>query len=83
MASSVSYNKLERTKNMAVIANAQLPGERAPGHKPSPKVWANFEGMPRRDHEAKARTVAANLGYLLAWAELERTVGRAPGLGTP
>jgi outer membrane protein TolC len=34
-------------------------------------------------YEAQAQLLQARLGYLLAWAELERTVGRAPGLGTP
>ena len=34
------------------------------------------------NYEAEAGLLKANLSYLLAWAELERTVGRVPGLGT-
>jgi hypothetical protein len=35
------------------------------------------------NYRAKADLLQASLGYLLARAELERTVGRTPGLGTP
>jgi outer membrane protein TolC len=35
------------------------------------------------NYKAKAELLQASLGYLLARAELERTVGRAPGLGKP
>jgi outer membrane protein TolC len=35
------------------------------------------------NYEAKAGFLQATLGYLLARAELDRTVGRIPGLGTP
>jgi hypothetical protein len=32
------------------------------------------------NYEAKAELLQARLGYLLAWEELERTIGRAPEL---
>jgi len=35
------------------------------------------------NYKAKADLLRASLGYLLAYAELERTVGRAPGLEAP
>jgi outer membrane protein TolC len=31
-------------------------------------------------YKAQAEYLQANLGYLLAWAELEQTVGRTPGI---
>ena len=31
------------------------------------------------NYKAKADLLQANLAYLLAWAELQRTVGRTPG----
>jgi outer membrane protein TolC len=33
------------------------------------------------NYKAKADLLQANLGYLLAWAELERTIGHTPGTG--
>lgn len=35
------------------------------------------------NYKAKAELMHARLGYLLAWAELERTADRAPGLEAP
>ena len=35
------------------------------------------------NYKAKADLLQATLGYVLARAELERTVGRSPGLATP
>ena len=32
-------------------------------------------------YKAKAELLQANLAKLLAWAELQRTVGRSPGVG--
>jgi hypothetical protein len=32
------------------------------------------------EYKAEADYLQADLGYLLAWAELEQTVGRTPGL---
>ncbi len=31
-------------------------------------------------YKAQAEYLQASLGYLLAWAELEQTIGRTPGL---
>jgi len=31
------------------------------------------------NYKAKADLLQANLAYLLAWAELQRTMGRTPG----
>ena len=43
-------------------------------------LLSNVRQATAANYEAKAELLQARLGYLLAWAELERTVGRAPGL---
>jgi outer membrane protein TolC len=35
------------------------------------------------NYRAKADLLQANLAYLLAWAELQRTIGRTPGAQVP
>jgi outer membrane protein TolC len=35
------------------------------------------------NYQSKADLLQARLGYVLAYAELEQTVGHPPGLGTP
>jgi outer membrane protein TolC len=83
-----SYNKLERTRNMVNVATqvAQLrqESERLATNQASQGVVliSDVRHATAANYEAKAELLQANLGYLLAWAELERTVGRAPGLAT-
>jgi outer membrane protein TolC len=84
-----SYNKLERTKSMVNVATqvAQLrqESERLATNQAAQGVVliSDVRHATAAHYEAKAELLQASLGYLLAWAELERTVGRAPGLGTP
>jgi len=84
-----SYNKLERTKSMVNVASqvAQLrqESERLATNQAAQGVVliSDVRHATAAHYEAKAELLQARLGYLLAWAELERTLGRAPGLGTP
>ena len=84
-----SYNKLERSKNMvnvaAQVAQLRQESERLATNQATQGVLliSDVRQATAAKDEAKAELLQANLGYLLAWAELERTVGRAPGLGTP
>ena len=84
-----SYNKLERTRSMVHVATqvAQLrqESERLATNQAAQGVVlvSDVRHATAANYEAKAELLQANLGYLLAWAELERTVGRTPGLGTP
>jgi outer membrane protein len=84
-----SYNKLERTKSMVNVATqvAQLrqESERLATNQAAQGVVliSDMRHATAAHYQAKAELLQASLGYLLAWAELERTVGRAPGLGTP
>jgi outer membrane protein TolC len=84
-----SYNKLARTKSMVDVATqvAQLrqESERLATNQAGQGVVliSDVRHATAAHYEAKAELLQASLGYLLAWAELERTVGRAPGLGTP
>jgi outer membrane protein TolC len=83
------YNKLERTRNMVNVANqvARLRQEskRLATNQAAQGVVliSDVRHAAAANYEAKAELLQANLGYLLAWAELERTIGRAPGLATP
>ena len=84
-----SYNKLERTKSMVNVATqvAQLrqESERLATNQATQGVVliADVRHATAANYKAKAELLQASLGYLLARAELERTVGRAPGLGRP
>jgi len=84
-----SYNKLERTKSMVNVATqvAQLrqESERLATNQAAQGVVliSDVRHATAAHYEAQAELLQARLGYLLAWAELERSVGRAPGLGTP
>ncbi len=83
------YNKLERTKNMinvaAQVAQLRQESERLATNQATQGLVliSDVRHATAANYEAKAELLQANLGYLLAWAELQRTVGRAPGLGTP
>ncbi len=84
-----SYNKLERTKHMVNVATqvAKLreESERLTTNQAAQGVVliSDVRHASAANYQAKADLLQASLGYLLAWAELERTVGRSPGLGTP
>ena len=81
-----SYNKLERTRSMVNVATqvAELrqESERLAINQEAQGVVliSDVRQATAANYEAKAELLQARLGYLLAWAELERTVGRAPGL---
>jgi outer membrane protein TolC len=81
-----TYNKLERTRSMVNVATqvAQLrqEGERLATNQVAQGLVliSDVRHATAANYEAKAELLQARLGYLLAWAELERTIGRAPGL---
>jgi outer membrane protein TolC len=84
-----SYNKLERTRSMVDVATqvAQLrqESERLATNQATQGIVliSDVRHATAASYEAKAELLQARLGYLLAWAELERTIGRAPGLAAP
>ncbi len=84
-----SYNKLERTKsmvNVAVqVAKLREESERLTTNQAAQGVVliSDVRHAAAANYKAKADLLRASLGYLLAYAELERTVGRAPGLEAP
>jgi outer membrane protein TolC len=81
-----SYNKLERTKNLVQVANQVVAlrqeSERLAQNQSSQGVvLVSDRGQATAaTYKAQADYLQASLGYLLAWAELEQTVGRTPGL---
>jgi outer membrane protein TolC len=84
------YNKLERTRSMVnvatQVAKLRQESERLSTNQAAQGVVliSDVRHATSANYQAKADLLQASLGYLLAWAELERTVGRAPGgLGTP
>jgi len=84
-----SYNKLERTKSMVdvatQVAKLRAESERLTTDQAAQGVVliSDVRNAAAANYKAKADLLQASLGYLLARAELERTVGRAPGLETP
>jgi len=74
------YNKLERTRSMVNVATqvAQLrqESERLATNQATQGVvlTSNVRQATAANYEAKAELLQARLGYLLAWAELERTI---------
>jgi outer membrane protein TolC len=84
-----NYNKLERTRSMVnvatQVAKLRQESERLSTNQAAQGVVliSDVRHATAANYQAKADLLQASLGYLLAWAELERTVGRAPGLGTP
>ena len=81
-----SYNKVKRTKNMVEVANQVVKlrqeSERLAQNQLSQGVVLVSERRQATAaaYKAQADYVQASLAYLLAWAELERAVGRTPGL---
>jgi outer membrane protein TolC len=84
-----SYNKMERTKSMVdvatQVAKLRQESERLTTDQAAQGVVlvSDVRHATALNYKAKADLLQASLGYLLAHAELERTVGRAPGLGAP
>lgn len=84
-----SYNKMERTKSMVEVATqvAKLhqESERLATDQAAQGVIlvSDVQHASAANYKAKADLLQASLGYLLAHAELERSMGRTPGLGTP
>jgi outer membrane protein TolC len=81
-----SYNKVERTKNMVNVAS-QVANLRQESERLATSRTAQGELLPAAlrqataaNFKAQADLLQASLAYLLAQAELERTVGRTPGL---
>jgi outer membrane protein TolC len=72
--------------NVAVqVAKLRLESERLATDQAAQGVVlvSDVRHASAANYKAKADLLQASLGYLLAHAELERTVGRAPGLGAP
>ena len=84
-----SYNKLERTRSMVTVATqvAKLreESERLTTDQAAQGIVliSDVKHAAAANYKAEADLLQATLGYVLAWAELQRTVGQAPGLGTP
>jgi len=84
-----SYNKLERTRSMvnvaSQVAKLRQEGERLTTDQAAQGIVliSDVKHATAANYKAKADLLQATLGYVLAWAELQRTVGQAPGLGTP
>lgn len=80
-----SYNKVERTRRLVQVAT-QVVTLRQESERLAENQLTNgvILASDRRQataatYKAEAEMLQANLGYLLAWAELEQTVGRTPG----
>jgi outer membrane protein TolC len=79
-----SYHKLERTKHMVEVANQVVAlrkeSERLAQNQLTQGIVlvADRRQASAATYKAQADYLQANLGYLLAWAELEQTVGRTP-----
>jgi len=80
-----SYNKVERTKHLVQVATEVVKlrqeSERLAGNQLTQGVIliADRRQATAATYKAQADYLQASLGYLLAWAELEETVGRTPG----
>jgi outer membrane protein TolC len=80
-----SYNKVERTKSMVNVA-VQVAKLREESERLSRNqqqqgliLVSDVRHASAANYKAKADLLQANLAYLLAWAELQRTIGRTPG----
>jgi outer membrane protein TolC len=80
-----SYNKVERTKSMVnvalQVAKLREESERLARNQQQQGVIlvSDVRQASAANYKAKADLLQANLAYLLAWAELQRTIGRIPG----
>ena len=81
-----SYNKAERMKEMLQVANEvvrlRVEGERLAKNQLAQGVEliSTLRQASAANYKAQADLLQAQLGYLLANAELEQTIGRTPGL---
>jgi len=81
-----SYNKVKRTRSMVQVANQVVQlrqeSERLAENQRSQGVILVSERRQATaaSYLAQADFLQADLGYLLAWAELQQAVGRTPGL---
>ena len=84
-----SYNKLERTRNMVnvavQVAKLRAESERLANEQEKQGVVliSDVRHATAANFKAKADLLQANLAYLLAWAELQRTIGRTAGVAAP
>ena len=80
-----SYNKLQRTKSLVRVASEVVrlrqEGERLAQNQLTQGVVlaSDRSQATAASYQAQADYLQANLGYLLAWAELEQAAGRTPG----
>ena len=81
-----AYNKLQRTRNLVQVADQVVKlrqeGDRLAGNQLTQGVMvvAERRQATAETYKAEADYLQASLGYVLAWAELERVIGRTPGL---
>ena len=80
-----SYNKVERTRNMVNVSR-EVAKLRQESERLATQQAAQGEALPAAlrqasaaNYKAQADLLQASLAYLLAHAELERTVGKTPG----
>ena len=84
-----SCNKLERTHNMVnvavQVAKLRAESERLANEQEKEGVVliSDVRHATAANFKAKADLLQANLAYLLAWAELQRTIGRTAGVAAP
>jgi outer membrane protein TolC len=80
-----SYNKVERTKSMVAVAQQALKlrqeSERLAENQLAQGVMliSDRRQTTAATYKAQAGFLQANLGYLLAWAELQEAAGQTPG----
>ena len=83
-----NYNKLERTWNMVNVTTqvAKLRQESQGSTDQAAQgivLISEVSTLPPQAIMAKRISWQATLGYVMAWAALQQTLGQAPGLGTP
>jgi outer membrane protein TolC len=80
-----SYSKLEQTRNMVQVADEVVKlrqeSERLAENQRNQGaiLVSDRRQATAASYKAQADFLQAQLGYLLAWAELQQTVGRTPG----
>ena len=80
-----SYNKVVRTRSMVQVADQVVKLRQESDRLAQNQLAQGVILVSDRRHataatyKAQADFLQANLGYLLAWAELEQTVGHTPG----
>lgn len=81
-----SYNKVQRTKSLAEVAQQVVKlrqeSERLAQNQRAQGVVliSDLRQAKAATYKAQADLLQANLGYLLAWAELQESAGITPGL---